>query len=324
MSRALVAGFASALLMGPFSHALRAQQGNLLSRSIEALYGNNFAQSEALAARYTKAYPADSRGWVMLARAHMAQGRLDAAYQSFLRALRANPKDPDALYYMSRLCLALSQGQFERLYAMAPNSARVHQLLAESHKARQDLAKAEEEYLAALRADPQLVEVLNALGDMKRGQFKFDEAIACYQQASAIQPRDYDSAYGLGAAYIYRQEPERAIEHLQRALSIDPSSAPARLALGDALLRSGRAAEAVSALRAAVGLNPEMRQAFVLLARAHNRLGQKEEASQALARAQELQKKESKSLAEMLGSDDAVALPPLPAEAPEKGEPSAQ
>src|SRR3989442_2780214 len=41
------------------------------------------------------------------------------------------------------------------------------------------------------------VEVLDALGDLERSQFRFDEAISHYSRAAEIGPRDYDSAYGL-------------------------------------------------------------------------------------------------------------------------------
>jgi len=316
MSRLIA--FALALsVAGP----LRGQDNPVLSESVKALYQNQFARSEALAARFLKAHPGHVRGLVLLARAEMAQGKVEPAYRTLTKALRADPKNADALYYLGRLCLALSEGQYEGLYAMAPDSARVHQLLAESARSRHDLRKAEEEYQAALRANPASVEVLNSLGDMKRHQFKFEEAVSYYSKAAAIQPRDYDSAYGLGAAYLYLQNPGRAVEYLRRAVQIDPASAPAYLALGDAYLRAGRAEEAVTELRTAVRLQPDMRQAYVLLGRAYSRLGKKEEANKALALAQELQQKEKAKLVETLASDDLVTPPPTPAQRPEEGEP---
>jgi Tfp pilus assembly protein PilF len=180
----------------------------------------------------------------------------------------------------------------------------VHQLLAESYQAQENTASAEEEYLAALQAAPESPEVLNSLGDLKRLQFKFDEAITYYARAAAIRPRDYVSAYGLGACYLYLHKPERAVEYLRRALAIEPDSAPARLALGDALLRAGAADEAVTELKAAVAVRPDMRQAYTLLARAYRRLGHSREAEEALRKSNELAEAESRARQELLSSDD--------------------
>jgi tetratricopeptide (TPR) repeat protein len=267
----------------------------LLSASLKALYSNDYVQSASLAARYLKAHPGSSQGLVVLARAEMAQGKVDQAYLTLQKALRANPRNIDALYYTGLLCRVLSQAQFERLLALAPESARAHQLLAESHLARQDQARAEEEYKAALNANPRLVEVLNALGELKQRQYKFEEAVEYYAQASILQPRDYDSAYGLGSCYLYLQQPTQAVEHLRRAVSIDPASAPARLALGDAYLRAGEPSEAIRELQKGVSLDSNMRQAYVLLARAYGKTGQSQEAQAALAKSAAILEKEKQA-----------------------------
>jgi Tfp pilus assembly protein PilF len=249
---------------------------------------------------------------VVLARAEMAQGKVDQAYRTLQKALRANPRSIDALYYMGLLCRVLSQAQFEKVFAMAPDSARAHQLMAESHRARRDQLKAEEEYKAALKIDPQLVDVLSALGELKQRQFKFQEAAEYYTQALNLRPRDYDSAYGLGSCYLYLQQPGRAIEFLKLSVAIDPESGPARLALGDAYLRVGQHHEAVQELQKGVSLDPTMRQAFVLLARAYSKTGQAQEAKAALAKAEELLEKEKESREKLLDLPAASAAP-LPA-----------
>jgi len=297
--------------------ALRADQDAGLAETARALYRGNALQAAALARRYLKVHPGTPAALILLARAEMAQREYQSAYQYLGKVLRANPKNIDALYYLGRVCLNLSQAEHQALYALAPDSVRVHQLLAESYRAQENKARAEEEYLAALRADPRSVEVFNSLGDLKRSQFKFDEATSYYARATEIQPRDYDSAYGLGACYLYRQEPERALEPLRRALVIDPDSAPARLALGDALFRAGEVAEAVTELKAAAALQPDMRQAYTLLARAYRRLGQSQEAKEALKKSNELAQVESRARQRRLASDDLELKPASPdSEAP--------
>jgi Tfp pilus assembly protein PilF len=293
--------------------ALRAEQDAGLAETARALYRGNAVQAASLARRYLKDRPGTPAALILLARAEMAQGEYQSAYQYLGKVLRADPKDIDALYYLGRVCLNLSQAEHQALYARAPDSVRVHQLLAESYRAQENKAKAEEEYLAALRTDPRSVEVLNALGDLKRSQFRFDEAASYYSRALGVQSRNYASTYGLGVCYLYQQNPARAMGEFRRALVLDPESAPARLALGDALLRVGQVAEAVTELKAAVALESDMRQAYTLLARAYRRLGQSREAEEALRKSDELTQKERLAREEDFVTDGSgPAVPPSP------------
>ena len=294
---------ALAIMLGA-ADRLPGQEPWQLAETTKALYRGDAVRAAALAERYLKVHPGSPAALILLARAEMAQAEYISAYRHLWKALRADPKNIDALYYLAHTCLSLSHVEHQALYALAPDSARVHQLLAESYQAQENTASAEEEYLAALQAAPESPEVLNSLGDLKRLQFKFDEAITYYARAAAIRPRDYVSAYGLGACYLYLHKPERAVEYLRRALAIEPDSAPARLALGDALLRAGAADEAVTELKAAVAVRPDMRQAYTLLARAYRRLGQSREAEEALRKSNELAEAESRARQELLTSDD--------------------
>jgi len=283
---------------------LRGQQAPGLADGTQAFLRADYPKAETLADGYLKAHPGSAKARVLLARAQMALGNYESAYRNLRKVLSANPQDVDALYYLGWACFALSQAEHQKLYALAPDSSRVHQLLAESYRAQQDNSKAEEEYKKALAANPNSVEILNGLADLNRSQFKFEEAISYYSRALEISPRDYTSAYGLGASYLYKQEAEQAVEYLRRAVAIDPDSPVARLALGDALWRAGQAAEAIEELKAATSLEPDMRQAYTLLALAYNKLGQSQAAEAALKKAEELTQKGKLEREALLSSDD--------------------
>lgn len=281
-----------------------------LAEATRALQRGDYARAQSLAATYVKVHPAALAARILLARAEIARRELPSAFWELRKILRADPKNLDALYYLGRVSEVLSRSEYERLYALAPNSARVHQLLAESYLAQEKPSQAEEEYQAALDANPESVEVLDALGELKRSRYRFDDAIAYYSRAAALAPRDYTSAYGLGASYLYKQEPERAVDFFRKALAIDHVSAATRLALGDALLRAGKPAEAVEELKDAVALEPDMRQAYTLLARAYQKLGRTEDADEALKRSQELTRKESEARRALLGSEEGASDSP--------------
>jgi len=318
-----VLGFAGLALTLTAATLAHAEQDTPLKEGTRALYRGDYGTAAARAEQYLKAHPGAVAARILLARAEVAQGKYTAAYEELLKALRADPRNTDALYYLVRVCSVLSQIEYHRLFEMAPDSVRVHQLLAESYAVQGKNSMAEEEYQAALKADPQSVEVLDALGDLKRSQFKFDAAISNYSRAAEIRPQDYDSAYGLGACYLYQRDPQRAIEHFRRALEIDPNSPAARLALGDALLRANQPAAALLELKAAIALAPKMRQVYTLLARAYRRLGQLPQAEEALKTERRLTQEEIEAREVTSRSGDLTpdsSPPPLPAEESPKPE----
>ncbi len=299
--------FLEVLLAPPLS--LFGQQAGGLLEASRSFYKADYQRAESLTSSYLQAYPESPQGRILLARSLMAQAKYASAFQELRRALRADPNNVDALYYLGQVSVIMSQLEFQQLYAMAPDSARVHQLLAESHRAQEKLDEAEKEYQAALKANPQLVEVLVALGNLTRSKFQFEEAISYYAGALEIEPGNYDAAYGLGASYLYKQEAPKAIRYFRRALSVDPQSSACRLALGDALLRDGQASEAATELKAAIALEPKMRQAYTLLGRAHQRLGQRDQAQIAFKKAQELIQEEMESRQGLFESKDLIVSP---------------
>lgn len=273
---------------------LDGEEASEIAEGTRALYQGDYAQARALALKYVAAHPELAPGRILLARAEIAQSQYEAAYQDLQRALDLDPTDIDALYYLERLCAILSQVEFRELIQTAPDSMRAHQLLAESYLAQHHDEEAEQEYEAALKSDPTSVEILDALGELERRAFKFDAALAYYQRAAKLAPRDYTSAYGIGACYLFKQDPQRAIESFRRALRTDAHSAATHLALGDALLREGQAFAAVTELKAAAKLVPDMRQAYTLLARAYEKLNQPLAAQEALEKERQLAQEEIK------------------------------
>lgn len=263
-----------------------------LTEATKALYRGEPARAATIAVTYLKTHPNDASARVILARAVLAQGQFQPAYNELKKALTIDPNHIDALYYLGIIATALSQNEFKQLYALAPDSDRVHQLLAESFKAQENPTEAESEYLAALKANPNSFEVLTALGELKREQSKFDEAIDYYLQAETSGGMNYDLAYGLGASYTFKQEYAKAREYLQQAIRHDVNSGAAHFALGNVLFQMEQMAEAVLSLKQAISLEPKLRQAYFLLGRAHQKLGNKLEAQAAFKKVDELSQAE--------------------------------
>lgn len=266
-----------------------------LSEYAQAFHRGDYARAKTLASERLKAQPGDVPARILLARAEAAMGRFDAAYAGFREARRREPRNPDALYYLGVTAEVLAQLEYERLLAMAPDSARAHQLRGQSYAAQGRTTDAQGEFEAALAAGPPSADVLVALGDLERGMSSFAEAREHYAKAIEMAPSSYDALYGLGVCDSYAGEHAKAVESFRRALRVDPGSAPALLALGISLLQTGQAAAAVTELEAAAKLEPRMRQAYYQLGRAYQVLGRSQDSEAAFAKAQELLQQERRA-----------------------------
>jgi len=285
-------------------------QASALRESTRAFYRGDYAKASELAKAHLRRFPNDAPVRVILARAEFAQNKFDQALANLQKALTADPKNIDALFYLSLLAKERSQRENERLYSLAPNSDRVYQLLGETalateNEATQDPAaeiEAEKEFQKALKINPRAIEVLTELAQLKRSQWKFDEAIKYYMQAEQASPLTYEIAYGLGACYASKREYPQAINWLQKAVVLAPDSADGHFALGSALVQSGQFEAAIPELNAARQMHPGMKQAYFLLGRAYSKLGRSQEAKVAFEKVDELSRAEAQGGAKSDGT----------------------
>ena len=273
-------------LLPPLSAATTHE--SVLAECNHALYRADYAQAAQIAKNYLGKHPSDPSLRVVLGRAELAQGQLQRAFNDLRKALVLEPHNIDALYYLSFSARALSQQEYQRLFAIAPDSPRIHQLLGETALQAEDPTQAEAEFERALAGNPQSAEVATELAELKRSQSKFDEAITYYTRAEKTGGLSYDIAYGLGACYSYKQDYTPAIEWLRKAVVLAPVSTAGHFALGNALFQSGQSEAALPELKIALRLEPRMRQAYFLLGRAYSKLGHKDQANAAFEKLDEL------------------------------------
>lgn len=277
---------------------LLAAASNLLGESPElgectrAFYRGEFVQAERLAQNALRIHPTAGPVRVMLARTMLAQGEFQPAFDELRKVLASDPNNADALYYLSLIARELSQREYQRLLATAPDSDRAHQLLAEAALAAENPSEAETEFQNALRANPRSADAALGLADLKRSQSKFDEAIAYYAQAGKVGPMSYPVAYGLGACYTYQKDYAQAAEWLRQAVALAPDSAAGHFALGNALYQSGQLEAAIPELKRSLQLEPRMKQAYFLLGRAFSKLGRQAEAQAAFQKLDQMNRSE--------------------------------
>jgi tetratricopeptide (TPR) repeat protein len=266
----LVSGFAPLPISG---------QGKAYPQALRELERGNNLPAARLASAYLRAHPGDVAMRVVLARALLAQDDFAKAFEELAQALELDPKNIDAHYYLAVVAKTMSARQYQRLFTLAPDSYRVHQLLGEGAVLSDKPTEAETEFKLALKEKPESVEVLTELADLYRSQSKFDQATDIYLQAKDLGELSYEIAYGLGICYTYKQDFNRALQVLREAVRLEPKSADAHFALGNALFQNDKADLAINELEQSVQIEPKGDQALFLLGRAYMKVGRKEEAT---------------------------------------------
>lgn len=123
------------------------------------------------------------------------------------------------------------------------------------------------------------------LGRYYQGQNRYEQAIAAYQKALAIDGTYAEARNGLGVNYAMQGKQQEALEQFRLAVKQAPNAAHIHNNLGYALYQSGSYAEAASVLERAVALEPANQAAHTNLALALGKAGDRGKAVQVMAQA---------------------------------------
>jgi predicted O-linked N-acetylglucosamine transferase (SPINDLY family) len=179
------------------------------------------------------------------------QGALPQAAARYSEALRRDPRNPDALYYLA--AIAGAEGQFDAAISLsraaievAPDRAKPHNLLGKAlHRTRQNPA-ALASFQAAIACEPTFAEAhgnrANVLIDLGR----LSDAVDGFDQALALDPNAIEDWCNRGTALQTLGRSADAIASFARALALVPGFAPAHVGRAGALASLGRNEEALA------------------------------------------------------------------------------
>jgi tetratricopeptide (TPR) repeat protein len=237
---------------------------------------------------------------VELADVYYQNGDLDHTLPVVHELVELVPDNADILFFAQRIYSEAADDTMNKLALIAPDSARMQQLIAERLINAGDLNGAIEHYRKALAADPRLPGMHFELAEaILEGSNQAAAQVDAVKELDAAVSGEGDNSriectYGRIAAL--QSKFDEALEHYQRAYKMDPSSGEAQLGMGKSLADENQPEEALKYLRMAVQTDPMNASAHYRLARVCHDLHLDEEAQ-----------KETKLFQEIRQAKDRVA-----------------
>ena len=161
-----------------------------------------------------------------------------------------------------------------------PGNADYRNLLGLTYYSKNLIAKAEEEYLTAIKLDPKLSGAHINLGVIYLHQSRWDEAIKKFDSGlSNVLYATPEIAYtNMGWAYYKKGDYETALRAFNRAIESNPRYVSAYYNQGLAYLSLGEDRKAVESFTKAIEIFPDFISAHYDLGRAYRKLEEKENA----------------------------------------------
>jgi tetratricopeptide (TPR) repeat protein len=212
-------------------------------------------------------------------------GDLDKA-AGIVSVLRGSyPTNVDVLYASYRIYSDLAGESMLSLSMAAPDSARMHQVMAHEMARQGDTEAAIRNYREALSLAPQLpglhfelAEVLHASSSATEKQ----EAEGEYKAALAVNPFDEESERRLGEIAAERGDQKEAYAYYSRALQLKPDDAEANIDLAKILTSMEQPEKAVALLQRAIQLDPTIAVAHYRLSILYRNAGRTADAQREL------------------------------------------
>ncbi len=201
------------------------------------------------------------------------------------------PANVDILYAAHRIYSELSDETMLSIAMLAPDSARMHQLMAHELARQAKDEPAIENYRAALRIDPNRADIHFELAEMLNTQSSAAaqaEAEKEYKAALAGNPFDAKSESRLGDIALRRSDLKSASAHYSKALQLQPNDADTNLGMARVLTSMHKPKEAEPYLERAAKLEPFNATTHYRLGVLYREVGRADDAHRELAQFEKL------------------------------------
>jgi tetratricopeptide (TPR) repeat protein len=201
------------------------------------------------------------------------------------RAAHLHAADPSSgwgIYWLSKTHDAIAEECFLKVGALNPDSARVHQMLADHYAKLADYPKAKAEFQSAIHLAPQAPELHLGLGRVLSRAGELPEAEKELQTTLAVSPKSAFAHYELGHIYVLESRWPDAIAELQQVPDDTTVVLSARLDLAKAKSEAGQVSQAIKDLLSVSRLDQDG-EVYFRLAALYRRIGDEANAREALA-----------------------------------------
>jgi len=228
---------------------------------------------------------------------YSAAGDLAEAATTVNILRKLEPIDGSILYTAYRIYSDLAEESLLSLSVVDPNSARMHQAIAHELAKRGDTAGAITNYRDALKLDPQLpgihfelAEMLSTLDTPESSR----EAEQEYRAALVANPRDEQSECRLGDIAIRTNDLQGATQHYNRALQLRPNDPEANIGLAKVLMSRDQPQKAEPLLQRALRSDPTSAVAHYRLSAVYRQTGRVDDAKHEIEEYQKYRKMKDK------------------------------
>jgi tetratricopeptide (TPR) repeat protein len=306
-----------------FRQALRIQPALWRVQAFLGICEKQLGRADEARRLLTKSFPhlEDTRLRVMagleLAEIEFGSGNPVGAAGSLDTLEKIAPENADVHFATYRVHEELASRELEFLAALAPDSARMHQVIAQHLIQIGSLQDAISQYRKAIEIEPGLPGIHVELGQALLTNGKIAEAIKELEAELALNPNDVQAECKLAYIFKLKGELDAAYSHYTRAVQLDPNQVEAQAGLAEVLTAKGQSEKALQCYMIVERLDPMNAAAHYRLARAYKEQGREDDAARELAsfrRTQEVRTRVARLHREMGKPPDAGDALDAPAE----------
>jgi len=200
----------------------------------------------------TQKAPGDVDSWVILGRLYRIQNNSVEAEKAYNQALKADPKNEDALTALAMMYLDLGDTKraIENLKAASEGNPSPQTLtaLAAAYEQMRDYKSAVDALRRALAISPDNDRLVRGLVEDLKSSRQYDEALQIYQSMLSDDPRDGSAWLGMSEIYREKRDWAKAQEALDKAKAIDPENVEVQADEINLLEAQGKTNDAIAAL----------------------------------------------------------------------------
>src|SRR2546430_4187992 len=299
--------------------------GALMFLGIAYFQMNHLDQARSALKQEIDQHPENAEAHMWVGITELAAGNPEKAVGPLDKAAELSPRDINILDYRGRAHLLVSKNSYAQMYALDPNSWRMHRLSAQIFSASNQHAEAIREYQAAIKLAPKQADLYEELGDEYRSESSLEMASAAYAKELELSPHNAIALYNLGSMHVERGKAQEGVPLLKEAVNIFGKPTVADYYLGRGLADLGLFQEAVDHLEMAAKIPSQEEvalRAYYKLSQVYRKMQRLEEARNAMAQFQKLQEKKATRGAQQIedwkkmnrgaAPKDSVPSPPNP------------